>query len=90
MSEYWRSEDDTSFCFCSDGEWYQAKKRDPSGSQWHFCAVTTDRGLPVDMHENSYREVDLAAMLGTLQWTEEELASRVASQLSRVNDARVD
>ncbi len=90
MNEYWQSEDDTSFCFCRDREWYQTKKPDPAGSQWHFCAVTTDRGLPVDMQENSYREIDLAAMLGTLQWTEEVLASRVASQLNRVNVARVD
>ncbi len=82
MNEYWQSEDDSSFCFCSDGEWYQTKRSDPSGSQWNFCTVTTDRGLPVDMHENIYHEIDLATMLDTLQWTEEKLQSQIKSQLN--------
>ena len=84
MNEYWQSEDDSSFCFCSDGEWYQTKRTGPSGSQWNFCTVTTDRGLPVDMQENDYHEIDLATMLETLQWTEEELKSQIKSQLNPI------
>ncbi len=85
MNEYWQSEDGSSFCFCSDGEWYQTKRSDHSGSQWNFCTVTTDRGLPVDMQENDYHEIDLATMLDTLQWTEEELQSKIKSPLNPID-----
>ena len=84
MNEYWQTEDDSSFCFCSDGEWYQTKRTDPPGSQWNFCTVTMDNGLPVDMQENDYDEIDLATMLDTLQWTDEELQSQIKSQLNPI------
>ncbi len=85
MNEYWQSEDDSSFCFCSDGEWYRTERDGPSGSQWNFCTVTMDHGLPVDMQENDYNEIDLATMLATLERTEEELRSQIKSQLNPID-----
>lgn len=79
MNEYWLSEDQASFCFCHDGDWFQVEQ-DPSG-QWNFCSVTMDRGLPSDMHVRYYNECDLAAMLGRLGWSESELQTQVAGQL---------
>ena len=82
MNEYWRSENSTSFCFCHDGEWYQIQRSDSDEAVWVFCPVTMQGGLPVEMHENMYNEVDLSALLAAASWTESGLVSELQAQLN--------
>ncbi len=80
MNEYWQSEDELSFCLCCDDEWYQIQCNEDS--EWIFCPVTMEQGLPSDMQENHYEECDLATMLECLHWTEAELKNQIAAQLN--------
>ncbi len=82
MNEYWHSEDGSSFCFCCDGEWFQMVSGDSDDPQWNFCTVTMLQGLPEDMQERNYEEIDLHSMLDELEWSEDELQSQIKSQLN--------
>lgn len=80
MNEYWQSEDETSFCFCNDDDWYQINQNEDG--DWGFCQVTMEQGLPSDMQENAYEETDLASMLEVLHWSESELKEQIQAQLN--------
>lgn len=81
MNEYWQADTYASFCFCSGGEWYQLRENEGA---WDLCPVTLDRGLPTEMHENLYQEVDLTTMLGACSWDEAHLQAQIQRTTDRV------
>lgn len=83
MNEYWQADDFASFCFCYGGEWYHLLETE---GEWDLCPVTMDRGLPTEMHENFYHEVDLPTMLRAAAWSEAHLHAQTQNFSERVND----
>ena len=86
MNEYWQADDYASFCFCFGGQWYQLLETEGT---WDLCSVTMDRGLPSEMHENFYHEVDLATTLRETGWNEVHLQGQVSSLRGELDFNRV-
>ncbi|MCA8961250.1 MAG: hypothetical protein KDC38_12085 [Planctomycetes bacterium] len=83
MNEFWQAEESPSFCFCYEGEWFHVRPGD--SDQWTFCPVVIDGGLPTEMKENYYDEVDMQTMLTAMRCSESDLCARISTQMHRVD-----
>ncbi len=85
MNEYWQAEEIASFCFCYDSTWFQMKCDDPSANTWEICTVEVENGLPNEMTQNYYNEVNLETMLESVQWSGSEFEAQVATLLTKTD-----